>query len=342
MATFLENLLIQPENIRDLAQLVNVDTLRDERIQDYVRVVRAKNGDPVGLIGKGNPIGTTGCGCDPEYSALAPANVLKRWEMGCWVAPLKICYKDMEGTIAEYALKNGTAIGDLNGTQVMSEVIEPIINDLLVDLIWRIAWFGDTEAENISDGGSITNGVDTDLIAVADGLWKRIYAQVAINGAQRTAIATNTKAAMTTQGAATTLIDQMVLDANPKTMKKSGKVIYMTQAMATAFDIDLRKTNCCNLPWQQVVDGISTTTYNGIKYVALPKWDEMIEYFENGAKPYRALLTTRDNLLAGTPAGQFVNDFDFFFDKNSRKFKIYGTGKLGTMLLEDDAFQAAY
>lgn len=342
MATFLENLLIQPENIRDLAQLINVDTLRDERIQDYVRVVRAKNGDPVGLIGKGNPIGTVGCGCDPEYGSLAPANVLKRWAMGCWVAPLEICYTEIEGTIAEYALKNGTAIGDLNGTQVMSEVIEPIINDLLVDLIWRIVWFGDTNAQNISDGGSITNGVDTKLITVADGLWKRIFARVATNAAQRTAITTNTKAAMTAQGAATTLIDQMILDANPKTMKKSGKVIYMTQALATAFDFDLRKTNCCNLPWEQIVDGISTTTYNGIKYVALPKWDEMIDYFENGAKPYRAVLSTRDNLLAGVPSGEFVNDFDFFFDKNSRKFKIYGTGKLGTMLLEDDAFQAAY
>ena len=143
----------------------------------------------------------------------------------------------------------------------MSEVIEPLINDLLVDLIWRIAWFGDTEAENVSDGGSITNGVDTDLITVADGLWKHIYAQVAINGAQRTAITTNTKAAMTAQGAATSLIDQMIIDAGPEIMTKSGKVIYMTQAMATAFDIDLRKTNCCNLPWDQVTEGISTTLY---------------------------------------------------------------------------------
>ena len=342
MATFLENLLIQPENIRDLSQLINIDTLKDERIQDYVRVVRAKNGDPVGLIGKGNPIGTTGCGCDPTYGSLAPFNALKRWELGCWVAPLKICYTEMEGTIAEYALKNGTAIGDLNGTQVMSEVIYPIINDLLVDLIWRIAWFGDTEAENITDGGSITNGVDTDLITVADGLWKRIFAQVAINGAQRTAITTNTKAAMTAQGAATALIDQMLIDAAPEIMAKSGKVIYMTQAMATAFDLDLRKTNCCNLPWEQIVEGITTTTYNGIRYVAVAKWDELIAAFEAGAKPYRALLTTRDNLLVGTPAGEFVNDFDFFFDKKTRNFYIYGTGKIGTMLLEDKAFQAAY
>ena len=342
MATFLENLLIQPENIRDLSQLINIDTLRDERIQDYVRVVRAKNGDPVGLIGKGNPIGTTGCGCDPTYGSLAPFNALKRWELGCWVAPLKICYTEMEGTIAEYALKNGTAIGDLNGTQVMSEVIYPIINDLLVDLIWRIAWFGDTDAENITDGGSITNGVDTDLITVADGLWKRIFAQVAVNSAQRTAITTNTKSAMTAQGAATALIDQMLIDAGPEIMAKSGKFIYMTQALATAFDMDLRKSNCCNLPWNQVTEGITTTTYNGITYVAVAKWDELIATFENGAMPYRAILTTKDNLLVGTPAGEFVNDFDFYFDHISRNFYIYGTGKIGTMLLEDKAFQAAY
>ena len=37
MATFLENLLIQPENIRDLSQLINIDTLRDERLTDYIR-----------------------------------------------------------------------------------------------------------------------------------------------------------------------------------------------------------------------------------------------------------------------------------------------------------------
>ena len=342
MATFLENLLIQPENIRDLSQLINIDTLRDERIQDYVRVLTAKNGDPVGLIGKGNPIGTAGCGCDPEYGSLNPYNALKRWELGCWNAPLEICYTEMEGTIAEYALKNGTAIGDLNGTQVMSEVIYPIINDLLVDLIWRIAWFGDTDAENITDGGSITNGVDTDLITVADGLWKRIFAQVAVNSAQRTAITTNTKAAMTAQGAATALIDQMLFDAGPEIMAKSGKVIYMTQALATAFDMDLRKSNCCNLPWNQVTEGITTTTYNGITYVAVAKWDELIATFENGAMPYRAILTTKDNLLVGTPAGEFVNDFDFYFDRISRNFYIYGTGKIGTMLLEDKAFQAAY
>ena len=30
MATFLENLTLEPENIRDLRQLINIDTLRDE------------------------------------------------------------------------------------------------------------------------------------------------------------------------------------------------------------------------------------------------------------------------------------------------------------------------
>ena len=144
MATFLENLTLEPENIRDLRQLINLDTLRDERIQDYFRVLNARHGDPVGLIGKGAPLGVAGCGCGPTYESWAPDNALKRWDLGCWEVPITLCWKDMEGTIAEYALKNGTPIGDLNGTQIMSEVIYPLLSDLYVDLVWRLAWFGDT------------------------------------------------------------------------------------------------------------------------------------------------------------------------------------------------------
>lgn len=341
MATFLENLLLTNENIHDLRELINVNTLRDERIENYHRIVNARNGDPIGLI-SGVTLGKDSCGCNPDYESFAPTNVLKRWALGCWSAPLKVCYKDMEGTVAEYALKNGTPIGDLNGTQVMSEVIEPLIKDSYIDMLWRLAWFGDTEAENITDGGSITNGVSTDYITVCDGFWKHIYTQIASNSSQLTAITTNTKAAMTASGAATALIEQMIVDAPAALMAKSDKVIYMTNAMKTALSIDMKKTYSCALPWDVLTEGVTTTEYDGIRYIALGKWDEHIAAFENGSKPYRAVMTTKDNLLVGTPAGQFVEDFDFYFDHITRNFYIYGTGKVGTMLLQDELFQAAY
>lgn len=342
MATFLENLVLEPENIRDLRQLINLDTLRDERIQDYFRVVSARNGDPVGLIGKGDPIGAAGCGCSPTYESWGPANVLKRWSLGCWEAALKVCWKDMEGTVAEYALKNGTPIGDLNGTQVMSEVIYPLITDLYVDLVWRLSWFGDTAADTIANGGVIANTVDPDLVKAVDGLWKAIATQIAIDSNQYTAISTNTKAAVLQSGVPTGIIEQMMVDANAATMALQNKVIYMTAAFATALEWDFLQSGCGCMPWEERVNGVRTTTWNGIQYVALPKWDEYIAYFEGGTNPYRAVLTSRDNILIGTPGGEFMQDFDMHFDRISRMMYIYGTGKIGAMFLNDAAFQAAF
>lgn len=342
MATFLQNLTLSPENIRDLRQLINVDLWRDERLQDYFRIVPARHGDPVGLIGKGNPIGTAGCGCDPEYAKFAPANTLKRWELGCWQAPLKVCWKDMEGTIAEYALKNGTPIGDLNGTQVMSEVIEPLLTDLYVDLVWRLAWFGDTAAENVSDGGVIANGIDPSLVTAVDGLWKQIYG----NGMQASRVVdvadNNSKGDVLQAGIPTKLIEQMMVDANAATMSLPNKVIYMTMAMATALEWDMRNSGCGCMPWEDRVNGVRTTKWNGIEYIALPKWDEYIDTFEDSVSPYRAILTNRDNILIGTPSGEFVQDFDLYFDRISRNMFLYGTGKIGAMFVNDEACQALY
>ena len=345
MASFLENLTLEPENIRDLRQLINLDTLRDERIQDYFRVVSARNGDPVGLIGKGDPIGAAGCGCSPTYASWGPDNALKRWELGCWEAPLKVCWKDMEGTIAEYALKNGTPIGDLNGTQVMSEVIYPLITDLYIDLVWRLAWFGDTAADTQTNGGAIDDNVDPDLVKAVDGLWKAIATQIAIDSNQLTDISTlaggNTKTDVLTFGALK-IIEQMMLDANAATNALTNKVIYMTAAFASAIDFEMRQGGCGCLPWEERVNGVRTTSWNGVQYIALPKWDEYIAYFESGNSPYRAVLTNRENILIGTPAGEFAQDFDMHFDRITRMMYIYGTGKIGAMLLNDAAFQAAF
>ena len=44
----------------------------------------------------------------------------------------------------------------------------------------------------------------------------------------------------------------------------------------------------------------------------------------------------------GTPAGEFAQDFDMHFDRITRMMYIYGTGKIGAMLLNDAAFQAAF
>ena len=193
-----------------------------------------------------------------------------------------------------------------------------------------------------TNGGAIDDNVDPALVQAVDGLWKAIVAQIAIDSNQLTSITTNTKAAMLVQGVASGYIEQMMVDANAATMALTDKVIYMTAAFATALEWDFRQSCCGCMPWEERVNGVRSARWNGIEYIALPKWDEYIQYFESGNSPYRAVLTNRDNILIGTPGGEFVQDFDMYFDRITRAMYIYGTCKIGAMFANDAAFQAAF
>ena len=54
-------------------------------------------------------------------------NSQKRWELGDWNIPIKICYEALKGSIAEYTLKTGTEIGDLTSTEFMTYIIRPAL-----------------------------------------------------------------------------------------------------------------------------------------------------------------------------------------------------------------------
>ena len=46
--------------------------------------------------------------------------------------------------------------------------------------------------------------------------------------------------------------------------------------------------------------------------------------------------------MAGCPADSLISDLDVWYEKKERRMYIDVQGKLGTSLLEDDMFHAAY
>lgn len=351
-ATFLENLTINPENIRDLRELLQVG-FEAQNLADYARVNQVRNGDPFGIIGDLSDVGVEGSGCDPEYAGAEIENAQKRWELGDWQIPLKICYTDMEGTAAEYAFKNGTPIGDLNGTDIMTYVVYPALDRALRKMWWRISWFGDTAADTISNGGVLTNGTDTSLFTITNGFWKKLFAITTNNPLQQTAIAANSgasyaaqKAAILTAGAATGAIDSLLFDADPRITASDDAVLMMTKSLADAFTLDLKNKYNNILPWEEVFSGVRVAQYNGVRVVSIAEWDNVINTYENdGTKwnlPYRAVLTRANNLHVGVTTEGLVNDLDVWFEKKERRMYIYGTGKIGTMIPVDDFVQVGF
>lgn len=359
MAWF-NNLTVSQKDIRDLKELIPMSIYQDEDFNKFVTLRKVNNGDPVGLIGDLEDVGTAGAGCDPTFVESSIANAQQRWALGDWQIPLKICYTALQSTIAEWQLKSGTEVGDLTSTEFMSYIIRPALERAIKSMIWRAAWFGDTAAATITNGGIVTDTANVNLLKITDGFWKKLYAIGSGNAAQLTAIAANTatsgspaaintaaqKAAIMTSGVATGIFDNLIMDADTRISGNSNSVILVTKALADALTHDIKATYKTIMPWEAVFDGVKVAEYNGYKVVALSVWDRMINAFENAStyvnKPYRAVFTNIENLQVGTNADNLISDLDVWFEKKERRNYIYATGKIGTMILESDMVQIAY
>lgn len=357
---FFTNLSVAQKDIRDLKELIPMSIFQDENFTRFVTLRKVQNGDPIGLIGDLDDVGTAGASCDPTYVETGIANAQKRWALGDWEIPLKICYDALQGTIAEWQLKSGTEVGDLTDTEFMTYIIRPALERAMRNMIWRIGWFGDTSAANISGGGVITAGANVNLFKATDGFWKKLFAIGTANATQVTAIAANTattgspaaitsaaqKAAILTQGVATDIFDSMIMDADPRITADGESVILCTKALADALAYDVKKVHHQIMPWEAVFDGVKISEYGGYKIVAVSIWDRIIQAYENAStylnKPYRAVFTNTRNLQVGTNADDLISDLDIWFDKKERRNYIYATGKIGTVVLEDSMVHLAY
>lgn len=350
---FFENIQINPRNVEDLKELIPLSIDQDEDFQRFTRLRKVRNGDPVAFYGDMDDVGVKGSGCDPTYQEVGIANSQKRWELGNWQIPIKICYESLQGTIADYSMKTGTDVADLTDTEFMSYIIRPALERQMKRMIWRFGWFGDTGAKVIANGGNLTADTRTELFTTCDGLFKRIFEQGTKNAAQVTAIDANTKTTFAEQkkailkdGVASGIIDNLLMDADSRISSDGEAVILVTKGLADALTYDVKNRYKMIMPWEKVFEGVDMVQYNGVTIARVGIWDRMIRAYENTGtklnKPYRAVYANINQLQVGTDAEGLVSDLDIWFDKKERRNYIYSTGRIGTQILENDMFQAAY
>lgn len=346
----LENLKLEPENLASIKDAVQETFYNDEDFSSFVNIQKVKEKDPIALLGEMEMVGKKGGGCDPTYEEKGIANSQKRWEFGQWEIPVKICYEAIKGTIGEYSLKTGTAIGDLTSTDFMT-IFADALQRAMEQMIWRFGWLGDKEAALAGEGGGkLTAGLDVSNFNVCNGLFKRIFTATAT---KHTAIAANSEttaalqiSALRKSGAATTLVDTILMDADTRIVDDSDAVLLMTRSLADALTYDLKKTYHDIMPWEKLFDGFEVATYNGVKIARVGIWDRMIKAYEKGETtinlPHRAVFCNPKHLMIGTDADNLISDLDIWFDKKERRNYLYATGKIGTALLEEDMIYAAY
>lgn len=342
--------------VKDLRDLLVLTNFVDEALEQFFSFKQnVAQGQKLGWTGEMEDIGWAGAPCNPDYKTPAIAAAEKTWDIGQWSTPLKWCYEDFMNTIAEYALKTGTDIGDITSTDIMDVVIYPAFDLAIKRMFWRFIWFGDKDAKNIAeeDGGNITAGFDVELFKPCNGFFKQLFAVAAENPSQHTTIAANSQASYALQmakikeaGVAIDIFDSILENADSRISSLDGAGLFVTKSLGDALTKDLKREYKLILEWEQIFKGLEVSEYNGVPIYRISLWDRMIQKFQNdGTKlnlPHRAVYGSPKQLFVGSPASQIISDMELWFNQDERVTKAYSAGRLGCLIGEDNLFQIGY
>ena len=346
---------ITPPNgaVLDLNKLVFKDVLSVERIGRILNVFpRTFDGDKLDVIGEFGLLGKASQGCSPTYATDTIATTEKTWSVKEWEIAESICYKDLEGTLVKYALNTGTAIDDITSNVYLENIVMPRLELAIYKMLMRIAFFGDTAAKTTANGGVLLIGTDPDYFKVTDGYWKQIFSIVSGDASRRVTITANAESTKADQmndiqSQAISVLNDLINGAKPALRQAEDQVIYMTQSLADALEVQLLTSYYgSDLHWQDLFGGIREGRYRGIKVRVMPIWDEIIQSYEGTSTaynlPHRAIYTTERNLALGVTGTDAFEDIDVFFDQTTRLNHIFAKDKMGALVVANDLIQVAY
>lgn len=267
------------------------------------------------------------------------------------------CWKNLLEKFYVWSLKNNLNAPDLIGTDFADFLIERVV-DALVQSIYRIAWFGDTEAahfEDSGDSGHITDSVDLRYFNAIDGFWKQIFAIAAANPDQHYTIANNAggtyaaqafTAADTTNQVITTIMQNMVNGMDERLAQDPNTTFYVTRSVANQYMAERRQFPAINIAYQRQETGFDSLQIDGYKIVVLWFEDRFIKAYENDGTawylPHRIYLTTKENMhLAVSEQGSMANVEAFYFEVD-KQYYIDTLYSMDALIIEDYKMVSAY
>lgn len=349
-----EALTPQSGALRELAELIFLNLQEEDKLgQLLVFMTEQMNGKKVGFVGKPGLLGKASEGCNPTYDAHLAATSEKAWDIKEWQISEKICYTDLAGTIAQHFAVNGTNVADLTDSDYMEQVVRPIFEQAIPELIIRYAFFGDKDVT----AGELKDGVAVGAFNLIDGIWKQLFSGVTEGKTQRVTVAANNGKTVTEQyeamrqpGAATGVLNDLIILTPAKMRNLANRRFIVTQAFADMLNYDIQQNNKgSNLQWESIFAGIQKTSYQGVELIAVPQFDEIIQnYLKNTTnanaydKPFRVIYGPKDNFRAATESKETLADLDVWFDKKDQANYLLAKDTLGALVVADEYAAVAY
>ena len=342
------NFLFTTEQIRDINELLFDEIIEAPEITLittlYPGIVFDKE---IGFIGEGGLVGVANQGCKPTPQTWKIGTRTVKWQPKSWEILLAECWTDLEATAAVYSLNTGVDMADFTDTDYYAIVVQ-VLTTSIKKFIIRLVWFNDEDAENIADGGVITDGVDVKYFNILNGLWKQLLTQVTANPSQRVVITENAGATYADQELspekAAEYLRELKYKAPMVIRSKQNAIVPITQSFYDAWEMynqgkELEST------YVNLVDGRQVLKAYGMTLIPMPIWDEMIAEYENtGTKlnnPHRALYVQKEILAVGVDGENSFDTMNTWYEKKERMVYTELMGKADAKILNPAQFQLA-
>lgn len=295
----------------------------------------------VGFLGEGGLVGRKSNGCDPAPQDFTASTRLVKWTPEDFEVLLHLCYKDLDGTIAEYSRKNGVKKPDLTQTDYEA-IMSMLLGRALNKFLWRTIWFADKNAKNVTGGGIIKNGVDVNYFNLINGYWKQIKAQVTATGTKQYENATGYDLTKPTD--VKKALEAIYYKAPLELRQQSDRFILVSQSIYDKYEQYLSDVEHLTLESVKsaFVDGANALKIHGVEVIAMPEWDEVLGAYMPSESTDIAVYTSKSVLGVGFDKENDFNNIDVWYDKDTRKVKMEAMGNIDAKLLAPDLFVALY
>lgn len=360
------DLAFNGEEIKALSEGIMEDIFAKPAMTEFLTAytgVKAKKqiaflGRLSGLVGQKHDASA----CAPVENDATITNSDKFWEPAYIDDRFSECFDDLLATFFVYGLKNGVQKGDLTATDFALFFIERY-QDAIAEMFHRLVWFGDTAADDTAGGGIfVTAGFVAKRWNAFDGIWKQLFAIVTATPARKTTDLTAKNGQLTfalqaftstdtTNRVVTTMLQNLVFNADYRLRDKADKIIIVTQSVADQYvrELEAGAANGIPVAFEYIQEGITMIKRMGVTIYAFSFWDRMIQTYMrtiatelNYYLPHRALLTTKSNLAFGTEEEGTLSEVDVFFDKKDKKTYFDFGANLDAKVLQDYMIQVAY
>ena len=355
--TFSPKFTFNDTQIESFKELIYEDVFEKQDLKTFFSVIpNIKAGKKIGIVGRMTEIGRTKGACDVTETDIEIPTIEKTWNPCSWGDRIPLCAADLEDQFIVWGLNKGIRRPDLTDTDYADFISEQVADGMLESL-YRLVFFGDTDAETVdaSPAGDLTSGTDKELFTCTDGIWKQVFAIVAADSNRKVAISRNAEATYADQAfddtditnkVATKIFRQLIQNSTLKARANKNRFIICTQTLADQYSNELESATGVPPSWELIQNGIMKMTRMGVTIIAIPKWDDIIRtYFDNGTKynlPHRALMIDKENMALGTEDEGSLSDMEMFYDKKSKKNYVDFLSKLDTKIIQDIMVQAAY